>query len=119
MDRSEIVIVGGHPVYSRPDLAARRAYWPELAGVPAISETIAAARLGGESCGEQFIPVGQDGAFARSFAAEYISAGALVQASAHSSRSTSTTRPQRNHCGPIRIGQVAALRSTTTTIDAF
>jgi acyl transferase domain-containing protein/NAD(P)H-dependent flavin oxidoreductase YrpB (nitropropane dioxygenase family)/acyl carrier protein len=79
MDGSETMIVGGHRVYSRPDLAARRAHWPELKAVSEISESIVAARLGGESFDEQFIPIGQDGAFARGFAEEYVSAGSLVQ----------------------------------------
>jgi acyl transferase domain-containing protein/NAD(P)H-dependent flavin oxidoreductase YrpB (nitropropane dioxygenase family)/NAD(P)-dependent dehydrogenase (short-subunit alcohol dehydrogenase family) len=79
MDGSETMVIGGHRVYSRPDLAARRAHWPELAGVSELSESVVAARLGGESFDEQFIPIGQDGAFARSFAEEYGSAGALVQ----------------------------------------
>jgi acyl transferase domain-containing protein/NAD(P)H-dependent flavin oxidoreductase YrpB (nitropropane dioxygenase family)/NAD(P)-dependent dehydrogenase (short-subunit alcohol dehydrogenase family)/acyl carrier protein len=79
MDGSETMVVAGHRVYSRPDLAARRAHWPELAGVSEIAESTVAARLGGESFDEQFIPVGQDGAFARGFAEEYVSAGALAQ----------------------------------------
>ncbi|MCU1313599.1 MAG: Beta-ketoacyl synthase, partial [Acidobacteriaceae bacterium] len=79
MDGSETTVVGGHRVYSRPDLAARRAHWPELAGVSEIPESIVAARLGGESFDEQFIPIGQDGAFARGFADEYGSVGAFVQ----------------------------------------
>ncbi|MDB6097757.1 MAG: Beta-ketoacyl synthase, partial [Gammaproteobacteria bacterium] len=79
MDGSETLLVGGHRVYSRPDLAVRRAHWPELAGASEVTENIVAARLGGESFDEQFVPVGQDGAFARSFAEEYVSAGALVQ----------------------------------------
>jgi len=79
MDGSETTVIGGHRVYSRPDLAARRAHWPEWTGADEVSESMVAARLGGESFDEQFIPVGQDGAFARSFAEEYVSAGALVQ----------------------------------------
>ncbi|HEX3349722.1 MAG TPA: beta-ketoacyl synthase N-terminal-like domain-containing protein, partial [Acetobacteraceae bacterium] len=79
MDGSETTVIAGHRVYSRPDLAVRRAHWPELAGVSEIPESVVAARLGGESLDEQFIPIGQDGAFARGFADEYVSAGALVQ----------------------------------------
>jgi acyl transferase domain-containing protein/NAD(P)H-dependent flavin oxidoreductase YrpB (nitropropane dioxygenase family)/NAD(P)-dependent dehydrogenase (short-subunit alcohol dehydrogenase family)/acyl carrier protein len=79
MDGSETTVVGAHRVYSRPDLAARRAHWPELTGVSEVSESMVAARLGGESFDEQFIPVGQDGTFARGFAEEYVTAGALVQ----------------------------------------
>ncbi|MCU1298299.1 MAG: Beta-ketoacyl synthase, partial [Acidobacteriaceae bacterium] len=79
MDGSETTVIGCHRVYSRPDLATRRKHWPELAGLSEISESMVAARLGGESFDEQFIPIGQDGAFARSFAEEYVSAGALVQ----------------------------------------
>ena len=52
MDGSETITVGGHRVYHRPDLAARRAHWPELAGVSELSESVVAARLGGESFDE-------------------------------------------------------------------
>ena len=79
MDGSETMMVGGHRVYHRPDLASRRSHWPELAGVSELSEDVVAARLGGESFDEQFIPIGQEGAFAHSFAQEYVTAGALVQ----------------------------------------
>ena len=79
MDGSETTVIGGHRVYSRPDLAARRAHWPELAGAGELSGSMVAARLGGESFDEQLIPIGQDGAFARGFAEEYVTAGALVQ----------------------------------------
>jgi acyl transferase domain-containing protein/NAD(P)H-dependent flavin oxidoreductase YrpB (nitropropane dioxygenase family)/NAD(P)-dependent dehydrogenase (short-subunit alcohol dehydrogenase family)/acyl carrier protein len=79
MDGSETLVIGGHRVYHRPDLPARRAHWPELASSDELSENEVAARLGGESFDEQFIPIGQDGAFAKGFAKEYVTAGALVQ----------------------------------------
>ncbi|MDB5039454.1 MAG: Beta-ketoacyl synthase, partial [Candidatus Eremiobacteraeota bacterium] len=79
MDGSETTVIAGHRVYSRPDLAARRAHWPELAAGGELSEAIVAARLGGETFDEQLLPIGQDGAFARAFAEEYATAGALVQ----------------------------------------
>jgi acyl transferase domain-containing protein/NAD(P)H-dependent flavin oxidoreductase YrpB (nitropropane dioxygenase family) len=79
MDGSETMVIGGHRVYSRPDLSARRAHWPELAGVNEASEKVVTARLGGESFDEQLVPIGQDGAFARWLAEEYVTAGKLVQ----------------------------------------
>ncbi|MDB5028444.1 MAG: 6-deoxyerythronolide-B synthase, partial [Candidatus Eremiobacteraeota bacterium] len=78
MDGSETTVIARHRVYSRPDLAARRAHWPELAAGGELTEDAISARLGAESFDEQLLPIGQDGAFARVFAEEYATAGALV-----------------------------------------
>ncbi len=79
MDGSETTVIGGHRLYTRPDLTARRAHWPELANGGELTETMVAARLGADRFEEQLLPIGQDGAFARAFADEYATAGALVQ----------------------------------------
>ncbi|HTJ24634.1 MAG TPA: SDR family NAD(P)-dependent oxidoreductase [Candidatus Limnocylindria bacterium] len=78
MDGSETTLIGSHRVYTRPDLAARRAHWPELIGGE-LSEGAVAQRLGADGFDEQLLAVGQDGAFARGLAEEFTTAGALVQ----------------------------------------
>lgn len=79
MDGSETTVIAGYRVYTRPDLAARRAHWPELVGGAALTQSAVAARIGGDGFDEHLLPIGQDGAFARAFAEEYVTAGALVQ----------------------------------------
>lgn len=73
MDGSESVVIGGHRVYSRPDLPVARLS-------PDLSPEEIAARLGAEDLRAQIIPVGQDAAFARSLADRYKTAGSVVQA---------------------------------------
>ena len=63
MDGSETTVVGGHRVFTRPDL-------------PATEH----APLGARDLRAQLLPIGQDGAFARSLAERYPTAGALVAA---------------------------------------
>ncbi|MGH3669598.1 MAG: beta-ketoacyl synthase N-terminal-like domain-containing protein, partial [Pseudonocardiaceae bacterium] len=65
MDGSETVIVGGHRLYSRPDL-------------PAVDHVSVAARLGARDLGA--LPIGQDGALAASLAQRYVTAGGVVAA---------------------------------------
>ncbi|MGH3888543.1 MAG: SDR family oxidoreductase [Pseudonocardiaceae bacterium] len=65
MDGSETAVVGGHRLYTRPDLAA------------AAPNTVA-ARLGARDLGA--LPVGQDGALAAPLAQRYVTAGGVVTA---------------------------------------
>ncbi|MGH3534186.1 MAG: beta-ketoacyl synthase N-terminal-like domain-containing protein, partial [Pseudonocardiaceae bacterium] len=65
MDGSETVIVGGHRLYTRPDL-------------PAVDPDSVAARLGARDLGA--LPIGQDGALADGLAQRYVTAGGVVAA---------------------------------------
>ena len=65
MDGSETAIVGGHRLYTRPDL-------------PAVDPDSVATRLGARDlCA---LPIGQDGALAASLAQQYATAGGIVAA---------------------------------------
>src|SRR5258708_5253751 len=59
MDGSETMMVGGHRVYHRPDLASRRSPRPGVAGVSRLSEDRVAAPLGGGGFHEQVPPIGE------------------------------------------------------------
>jgi acyl transferase domain-containing protein/NAD(P)H-dependent flavin oxidoreductase YrpB (nitropropane dioxygenase family)/NAD(P)-dependent dehydrogenase (short-subunit alcohol dehydrogenase family)/acyl carrier protein len=65
MDGSETAVVGGHRLYTRPDL-------------PAVDPDSVAARLGARDLGA--LPIGQDGALAASLAQRYVTAGGVVAA---------------------------------------
>jgi acyl transferase domain-containing protein/NAD(P)H-dependent flavin oxidoreductase YrpB (nitropropane dioxygenase family)/NAD(P)-dependent dehydrogenase (short-subunit alcohol dehydrogenase family) len=65
MDGSETTVVGGHRLYTRPDL-------------PAVKPDSVAARLGARNLGA--LPIGQDGALAASLAQRYVTAGGVVAA---------------------------------------
>ncbi|MBA2472094.1 MAG: type I polyketide synthase [Pseudonocardiales bacterium] len=65
MDGSETAVVGGHRLYTRPDL-------------PAVDPDSVATRLGARDLGA--LPVGQDGALAASLAQRYVTAGGVVAA---------------------------------------
>ena len=65
MDGSETKVIGGHRVYTRPDL-------------PVIEPGV--GRFGARSIHEQLLPVGQDGAFAAPLAARFKTAGGVVRA---------------------------------------
>ncbi|HEX5944819.1 MAG TPA: beta-ketoacyl synthase N-terminal-like domain-containing protein, partial [Acidimicrobiales bacterium] len=71
MDGSEARVVGGHRIFSRPDL------W-----VAALDDTTTAdelsGRLGARSLTDQALPAGQDAAFAARFASRYGTVGAMV-----------------------------------------
>jgi NAD(P)H-dependent flavin oxidoreductase YrpB (nitropropane dioxygenase family) len=67
MDGSETAVIGGHRIYTRPDLPV-----PGPADLP--------ARLGAAGLRTQPLPVGQDGAFAAPLAGSYRTAGGVVQA---------------------------------------
>jgi acyl transferase domain-containing protein/NAD(P)H-dependent flavin oxidoreductase YrpB (nitropropane dioxygenase family)/NAD(P)-dependent dehydrogenase (short-subunit alcohol dehydrogenase family) len=65
MDGSETAVVGGHRLYTRPDL-------------PAVAPDSVATRLGARDLGA--LPIGQDGALAASLAQRYATAGGVVAA---------------------------------------
>ncbi|ONH30936.1 type I polyketide synthase, partial [Pseudofrankia asymbiotica] len=108
MDGSETTVLGGHRVYVRPDLPVARlaglaaaasvgevdlrdtggevasdGALPAAPGGPAdgaLTPVEAAARLGGRDLRAQFLPVGQDAAFASGFADRYVTASGVVRA---------------------------------------
>ncbi|HTJ43578.1 MAG TPA: SDR family NAD(P)-dependent oxidoreductase [Kofleriaceae bacterium] len=71
MDGSETIVIGGHRVYTRPDLP--------VASMTSISGEDLRARCGGDSLA-QILPLGQEAAFARAFADRYKTAGGVVRA---------------------------------------
>src|SRR5437899_5393500 len=71
MDGSETAVVGGHRVYTRPDLHTAR---------PAPAEFSEVARRLGPELRPGWLPIGQDGAFARTLAQRYRTVGGVVQA---------------------------------------
>jgi acyl transferase domain-containing protein/NAD(P)H-dependent flavin oxidoreductase YrpB (nitropropane dioxygenase family)/NAD(P)-dependent dehydrogenase (short-subunit alcohol dehydrogenase family) len=96
MDGSETTLVGGHRVYTRPDLPMTEEVGTSVEGIeggekggngathPAPPSTPGAgevaSRLGARNLRSQLLPVGQDGAFARPLAEQYPTAGAVVAA---------------------------------------
>ncbi|OHV44770.1 type I polyketide synthase, partial [Pseudofrankia sp. BMG5.36] len=108
MDGSETTLLGGHRVYVRPDLPVARlaglaaaaglgeadlrdtggevasdGALPAAPGGPAdgaLTPAEAAARLGGRDLRAQFLPVGQDAAFASGLADRYVTASGVVRA---------------------------------------
>ncbi len=77
MDGSETVVVGGHRVFTRPDLPAA-----SLASDSGPDEV--APLVGGTDLASRLVPVGQDGALARPLAAAHRTVGGVVQAIARS-----------------------------------
>lgn len=67
MDGSETLVVAGHRIYTRPDLAP-----PDPGELP--------HRLGARGLHTHSLPLGQDGAFAARFAARHRTTGGVVQA---------------------------------------
>ncbi|MGH3694198.1 MAG: SDR family oxidoreductase [Pseudonocardiaceae bacterium] len=65
MDGTETTVIGGHRLYTRPDL-------------PAVDLDTVAVRLGARHLGA--LPIGQDGALAAPLAERYVTAGGLVAA---------------------------------------
>ncbi|MGH3874421.1 MAG: SDR family NAD(P)-dependent oxidoreductase [Pseudonocardiaceae bacterium] len=65
MDGTETAVIGGHRLYTRPDL-------------PALDAGTVAARLGARDLSA--LPVGQDGALAAPLAKRYVTAGGVVAA---------------------------------------
>ena len=72
MDGTETTVIGGHRVFSRPDLP--------LAQAKGLTPEQVQAHLGADSLTTQLIPVGQDGALAAPLAATFRTAGAIVAA---------------------------------------
>jgi acyl transferase domain-containing protein/NAD(P)H-dependent flavin oxidoreductase YrpB (nitropropane dioxygenase family) len=73
MDGSETRVVGGHRVYTRPDL------WVAHLDARTTPDELA-GRLGASSLADQALPAGQDAALASGFAARYGTVGAMVAA---------------------------------------
>ncbi|HET6361224.1 MAG TPA: nitronate monooxygenase, partial [Gemmatimonadota bacterium] len=73
MDGTETTLIAGRRVFTRPDLPRIE----ELRDADAASVDRA---LGGDDLRGQLVPVGQDGAFARSLAESHATAGGIVQA---------------------------------------
>jgi acyl transferase domain-containing protein/NAD(P)H-dependent flavin oxidoreductase YrpB (nitropropane dioxygenase family) len=73
MDGSETTVVGGHRVYTRPDLPV--AQFGEMP--PAEASQL---DLGADDLRRQLLPVGQDGAFAKGLAERFSTAGGIVTA---------------------------------------
>ncbi len=71
MDGSETVVIAGHRVYTRPDLPVAQLGGLDRAGVR--------ARLGGDDLATSLLPIGQDGAFAKSLAEKFTTAAQLVR----------------------------------------
>ncbi|MCU1356526.1 MAG: beta-ketoacyl synthase [Acidimicrobiales bacterium] len=72
MDGSETRVVGGHRIYTRPDLPAA-----------ALAEDIAPAEVAaalGPDLRHDLLPIGQDGAFAAGLARRFATVGGVVQA---------------------------------------
>jgi acyl transferase domain-containing protein/NAD(P)H-dependent flavin oxidoreductase YrpB (nitropropane dioxygenase family) len=101
MDGSETTVIAGHRVFTRPDLPVAGFATGEDAGtavegfeggepgangaaretpLSTLTAAAVAARLGARDLRNQFLPIGQDGAFARSLAEKYPTAGAVVTA---------------------------------------
>ncbi|MDQ1427144.1 MAG: hypothetical protein QOK39_620, partial [Acidimicrobiaceae bacterium] len=101
MDGSETTVIAGHRVFTRPDLPvagfatssdAATAVEGFEGGEPGangaacetppstLTAAEVAARLGARDLRKQFLPIGQEGAFARSLADKHPTAGSLVAA---------------------------------------
>ncbi len=105
MDGSETTVIGGHRVYTRPDLPVASVGSGEEVGtvtqmaavegsegtgegandatlpaLPSITAAEVPARLGGQDLRRQLLPIGQEGAFAASLAEQYPTAGAVIAA---------------------------------------
>jgi NAD(P)H-dependent flavin oxidoreductase YrpB (nitropropane dioxygenase family) len=72
MDGSETRVVGGHRIYTRPDL-------PAAALPDDVSAADVAARLGADLKAD-LVPFGQDGGFAKGLARRFATVGGVVQA---------------------------------------
>ncbi|HUB09008.1 MAG TPA: SDR family NAD(P)-dependent oxidoreductase [Myxococcales bacterium] len=71
MDGSETAVVGGHRVFTRPDLPAAKL-------TEAVAEDVR-GNLGGRDLASQLLPVGQDGALAAPMARRFRTAGGVVR----------------------------------------
>ena len=77
MDGSETTVVNGHRVYTRPDLPVAHSGSDDETGACAAAADMS---FGASDLRTQLLPIGQDGAFARSLADRYTTAGAVVTA---------------------------------------
>lgn len=97
MDGSETTVIGGHRVFTRPDLPVAGLHTGEEIGTevegleggngngaarptPPQGVEGVAARLGARDLRRQLLPIGQEGAFARPLADTWTTAGAVVTA---------------------------------------
>jgi acyl transferase domain-containing protein/NAD(P)H-dependent flavin oxidoreductase YrpB (nitropropane dioxygenase family)/NADP-dependent 3-hydroxy acid dehydrogenase YdfG len=71
MDGGDTVVLGGHRVFTRPDL-------PVAALAPDTPADYVSARIGGDDLHTQLLPAGQEAALASSLAARWPTAGAFV-----------------------------------------
>ena len=76
MDGSETVVIGEHRVFTRPDL-------PVASAAPDLPAVDVAAALGADDLRAQYLPVGQDGAFAKGLADRFGTAGGVAQGLRH------------------------------------
>ncbi|ETA01933.1 polyketide synthase family protein, partial [Frankia sp. CcI6] len=76
MDGSETTLLAGYRVYTRPDLPVAAMTGAAMAG----AATAIPFRLGARDLRNQFLPVGQDGAFAADLADRHVTAGGVVRA---------------------------------------
>jgi acyl transferase domain-containing protein/NAD(P)H-dependent flavin oxidoreductase YrpB (nitropropane dioxygenase family)/NADP-dependent 3-hydroxy acid dehydrogenase YdfG len=98
MDGSETVVVGGHRVFTRPDLDL------DVDGTGLDGDLSAgdvALRLGSD-LRSNLVPVGQDGALARSLADRFMTAGGIVQAVRDSIRDHLTAAASGNGGAGLR-----------------
>ncbi|MBL8777687.1 MAG: SDR family NAD(P)-dependent oxidoreductase [Acidimicrobiales bacterium] len=72
MDGSETVVLGEHRVFTRPDL-------PVASADPDSPAADVVAALGADDLRAQYLPVGQDGAFAKGLAERFGTAGGVAQ----------------------------------------
>ena len=72
MDGSETVVIGGHRVFTRPDL-------PVASADPDTPAAAVVAALGADDLRAKYLPVGQDGAFAKGLADRFGTAGGVAR----------------------------------------
>ncbi|HMQ26437.1 MAG TPA: nitronate monooxygenase, partial [Acidimicrobiales bacterium] len=97
MDGSETVVVGHHRLFTRPDL-------PVNALDPDTDPAEVVAHLGAGDLRAQYLPVGQDGAFAAPLARRFGTAGGLAQglrAAIDEHLAAATARPPLGEGNPL------------------
>lgn len=80
MDGSETVVLGGHRLFTRPDLPVARLKAAITEGIRGIDAAEILPRLGGADLQRCFLPAGQDAAFARPLSDRFRTAGGIVHA---------------------------------------
>ena len=98
MDGSETAVVGGHRVFTRPDL-------PAASVAPGAAPAEVAPLVGGTDLATRLVPVGQDGALARPLAAAHRTVGGVVQAVA---RAMATGPEVARRSAPLAPGSALA-----------